>query len=1100
MSSRDGAARLSSSEFLTGGGEMAALMRVHDWTKTPLGLPGTWPQPLQTLVSVMLGSKQPMFIVWGAERTLLYNDAYAEILVSRHPEALGRDFLAVWSEISADLAPIVDQAYAGVPVHMDDIALVMERRGHPEEAHFAFSYTPVRGADGAVAGFFCPCAEITGQVLAERRRAFWLALEERLHAVADPSEIVAIASEALGRHLRVGQIVYAEVEADGDFVTVEREWNDGTIASNTGRHRLDNFGPAFIAELRRGETAVVGDVGIDPRTASPQALAAFARASVGGLVNVPLIKAERLVAILGVHNASPRAWSAEDVALAQEVADRTWAAVERARAEARLRETSRRLNAVLANASVSIFLMDSDHRCLYMNQAAEALTGYVLGETQGHHLHDVIHHTRPDGSPYPSHECPIDGVSPGTDRQQGEEVFVHKSGRFLPVAFAASSIRDETGEPVGTIVEVQDISERKAAEAELRESEARLERALEAGELGAWELNLETLAAWRSPQHDRIFGYQTMLPEWTYDIFIDHVLPEDRGRVESAFQAAIAGAGRWDFECRIRRADGERRWIWAQGRVEAGGGGQPERIKGTVRDVTDRHAVEERLRELNEGLEQRVAERTAERNRVWEMSRDLFAIMGFDGHLKVINPAWETTLGRDTKTLLALSFREQVHPDDHQAVQAVMEQLLRGETVERFEDRLRHADGSWLWISWTLVPEGEVFYAVGRDVTPEKEAAAELEQAQEALRQSQKMEAMGQLTGGVAHDFNNLLTPIVGSLDMLQRKGLGGEREQRLIAGAVQSADRAKTLVQRLLAFARRQPLQPTAVDVARLVTGMADLVASTSGPQIRVVVETAENLPSAKADPNQLEMALLNLGVNARDAMPDGGTLRITARHGRSNARQGHRAVLLDQGHRQGHGPGPVNGARARLATGRSAHDREPPGRRDQCRALAAAERCPGPAARAGAAGATHACRQGDRPPGRRRRAGSHEHRRHAERPWLCGRRSGLGRGGDPAASGRGEAGSCRHRPSDARDERHRARAGHPIGASRRRDPDRVGICRGGRHRPGPAAPDQAVPTRRPRRQAARDNGASLENGTSDREGGRNGSYRVPLRDLPKS
>jgi CheY-like chemotaxis protein len=150
--------------------------------------------------------------------------------------------------------------------------------------------------------------------------------------------------------------------------------------------------------------------------------------------------------------------------------------------------------------------------------------------------------------------------------------------------------------------------------------------------------------------------------------------------------------------------------------------------------------------------------------------------------------------------------------------------------------------------------------------------------AEEALRQSQKMESMGQLTGGVAHDFNNLLTPIVGALDMLQRRGLGGEREQRLIAGAAQSAEKAKVLVQRLLAFARRQPLQPVAVDVAKLVTGMADLVSSTTGPQIKVVVDAADELPPAKADPNQLEMALLNLSVNARDAMPEGGTLRISA------------------------------------------------------------------------------------------------------------------------------------------------------------------------------------------------------------------------------
>jgi nitrogen-specific signal transduction histidine kinase len=176
-------------------------------------------------------------------------------------------------------------------------------------------------------------------------------------------------------------------------------------------------------------------------------------------------------------------------------------------------------------------------------------------------------------------------------------------------------------------------------------------------------------------------------------------------------------------------------------------------------------------------------------------------------------------------------------------------------------------------------------------VTAEKAAAAELEAAQEALRQSQKMEAMGQLTGGVAHDFNNLLTPIVGSLDMLQRKGVGGEREQRLIAGAVQSAERAKTLVQRLLAFARRQPLQPVPVDIGKLMTGMAELVASTTGPQIKVVVDALDDLPPALADPNQIEMALLNLSVNARDAMPDGGTLRISA--GAESVRSDHPSGL---------------------------------------------------------------------------------------------------------------------------------------------------------------------------------------------------------------
>jgi signal transduction histidine kinase/GAF domain-containing protein len=159
-----------------------------------------------------------------------------------------------------------------------------------------------------------------------------------------------------------------------------------------------------------------------------------------------------------------------------------------------------------------------------------------------------------------------------------------------------------------------------------------------------------------------------------------------------------------------------------------------------------------------------------------------------------------------------------------------------------------------------------------------KERTEQLSQTQAALRQSQKLEAMGQLTGGVAHDFNNLLAPIMGSLDLLKRRGVGSEREQRLIEGALESSHRAKTLVHRLLAFARRQPLTPTAVDIASLLGEMSTLIATTLGPQIRLVLELAPDLPCAVADRNQIEMAVLNLAVNARDAMPNGGQVIVSA------------------------------------------------------------------------------------------------------------------------------------------------------------------------------------------------------------------------------
>ena len=286
----------------------------------------------------------------------------------------------------------------------------------------------------------------------------------------------------------------------------------------------------------------------------------------------------------------------------------------------------------------------------------------------------------------------------------------------------------------------------------------------------------------------------------------------------------------------------------------------------------------EALRDLNATLEQRVADRTAERDEIWRNSHDLMVVARRDATIVAVNPAWTKVLGWSDAELVGKSLVDLIHPDDVDASLAEAERPSgEGRAAMQFENRYRRKDAGWVWLSWTVSSKGGRFYAVARDITNDKARQADLELAHEALRQSQKMEAMGQLTGGVAHDFNNLLTPIVGSLDLLRRRGVGGEREQRLIDGAIQSADRATLLVQRLLSFARRQPLQATAVDVTVLVRGMADLIGSTTGPQIKVVVEVSDDLPPALADANQLEMALLNLAVNARDAMVEGGTLRIT-------------------------------------------------------------------------------------------------------------------------------------------------------------------------------------------------------------------------------
>ena len=155
-------------DFLAGGGSVGALMRAHDWSDSPLGPPETWPQPLRTLVGVVLQSQAPMVVAWGEGLGFLYNDPYAQILGAKHPRALGRRFYDIWSEIWSDISPLIDAAMAGRSTYHEDLPLVMNRKGYDEQTWFTFSYSPVRDESGKVAGMFCAVSETTGKVIAER--------------------------------------------------------------------------------------------------------------------------------------------------------------------------------------------------------------------------------------------------------------------------------------------------------------------------------------------------------------------------------------------------------------------------------------------------------------------------------------------------------------------------------------------------------------------------------------------------------------------------------------------------------------------------------------------------------------------------------------------------------------------------------------------------------------------------------------------------------------------------------------------------------------------------------------------------------------------
>ena len=453
----------------------------------------------------------------------------------------------------------------------------------------------------------------------------------------------------------------------------------------------------------------------------------------------------------------------------------------------------------------------------------------------------------------------------------------------------------------GVVCYFYDLSERQRWEAALSDASERIELALDAGAVaGTWVWDVAQDRITADERFARSFGLdpRQCLAGMPLADAASAIHPDDRQRVDELIAQTLERGGEYRAEYRVRQPGGGYRWVEAAGRCDLDSDGRPLRFPGVIVDIDARkrdeaalRESEARLRALTDNLPagmvyQLATGRDGSERRFLYVSRSHEKLTGVPARDVLRDP-------RVAYNMILPQYRERLAASENAALH---EHKAFDEEVQ-----FQRADGEVRWCRIISEPrqqpDGTVIWdGIQVDITEHKVAelrmaelnatlearvsarAAELAQAQEALRQSQKLESMGQLTGGVAHDFNNLLTPIIGGLDLLQRRRVGDERAQRTIEGALASAERAKTLVQRLLAFARRQPLQPTPVDMGHLVLGMAGLVESTLGPRISLKLELPEHVPPAHADANQLEMALLNLVLNARDAMPDGGSLTIRA------------------------------------------------------------------------------------------------------------------------------------------------------------------------------------------------------------------------------
>lgn len=446
-----------------GEGEIRALLRQHDWSDFPFGSPESWPHKIQTTLSMVLDSNSPISFWWGPDLLYFYNDAYIKQIGDKHPRALTQPFWNAWGESREAMTPIIDRTMRGEFQLLENMRFLVNRRGHGEVAYFTFSMLPVTNDSGEIVGILNPALETTEQVLASHVQEFQLELADRIRPLTNADDITASACELLGLKLGVAQVGYLEVDEEGRYGTMRRDWNNGELNSMAGQvWCLDDFGPDLADLVRRDETLAVNDIEQDSRSAAYTAT--YAASGTKSFIAVPLVKTDKLRAIMCLHQPRPHDWSNYDISLAKAMADRTWMAVQTARAEEEQREIATRMQFVLDSAQI-----------------------------------------------------------------------------------------------------------------------------------GDWHIDLATGKNVRSPIHDQCFGYSEPIKDWSVEIALEHIHPDDRLRVQAAFDEAVAHLSPFHFEFRVIWPDESLHWISAHGNVYSDEG-TPRHVAGIVFDITERRQSEDKLR------------------------------------------------------------------------------------------------------------------------------------------------------------------------------------------------------------------------------------------------------------------------------------------------------------------------------------------------------------------------------------------------------------------------------------------------------------------------------------------------------------------------
>ncbi|MEA5451609.1 PAS domain-containing protein [Leptolyngbya sp. CCNP1308] len=585
--------------------------------------------------------------------------------------------------------------------------------------------------------------------------------------------------------------------------------------------------------------------------------------------------------VLGAHSRHPRQFSTDDTYFVQSVAALLALVIERVATQAALEESHQQMQTAQRIAALGGWEYDMVNDRLCWSEACKQAAG-IAPEQAMLTCDDFLRHIHPDDLEMvlgQFEQASRDGQRPAPQGHRTPLDYEHRwicpSGEVRHLHQRGEIIHDASGHPLRVVGTLQNVTERARLETVRREIETTLRQqatllinAERISQMGSWSTDVANNRLVWSMGTYRLFGLPPDHQIENFEQFLERVLPEDRPKLLAAQRQAEESTGIVEAEYRIRRPDGEIRWLAERGNVDYDAAGRPIRRSGMVMDITAQKAAEATLRASEERF--RLVAR-ATNDAIWDW--DIVANTTWRGE------GFKTLFGYSDADLKAPSdwWHNRLHPEDRHQVLASLQTALEGDaTIWKEEYRFRRPDSSYAYVMnrshIIRNAQGQAIRIIGGvlNLTEQKNLEAQ-------LLQSQKMEAIGQLTGGMAHDFNNLLTVILGNADLLVEQ-LDSHPSMRSLADMIAvAAQRGADLTQRLLSFARRQTLDSQPVDVNQLIASMHGLLRRTLGEQIEVRCSCDDHLWPALVDAAQLESALLNLCINARDAMDGAGCLTLT-------------------------------------------------------------------------------------------------------------------------------------------------------------------------------------------------------------------------------